>query len=175
MEVAPESNVVAAIDLLLTIGYIDGQLHPDEQALIRRYLDHLIEMKPESAGHVDAAYSRLTSKIAALAAEVTAQDDGTFVATRLKVRAVSVFRSFTPSDQAVALELMTAMTQADGTIVPFAQYKKGRWTSIWMTRPWPGWMRSSPVTRPLPRTTPGDRLHRAGRGRLRGPHGRRTA
>lgn len=114
----PESNVVAAIDLLLTIGYIDGHLHPDEQALIRRYLDHLIKTQPESAAYIDEAYARLTDEIAALAAEVTAADDGTFVATRLKVRAVSVFRSFTPADQSVALELLTAITHADGTIAP---------------------------------------------------------
>ncbi len=118
MEVVPDTNVVAAIDLLLTIGYIDGQLHPDEQALIRRYLDHIIKLKPDSAGHIDAAYARLTSEIAALAAEVTASDDGGYVATRLKVRAVSVFRSFTPADQSVALELLSAITQADGTIAP---------------------------------------------------------
>lgn len=118
MQAAPESNVVAAIDLLLTIGYIDGQLHHEEQALIRRYLDHLIKMQPDQAPQIDEAYARLTSEIAALAAEVTAQDDGSYVATRLKVRAVSVFRSFTPADQSVALELMSAITQADGTIAP---------------------------------------------------------
>jgi len=118
VQVVPESNIVAAIDLLLTIGYIDGHLHADEQALIRRYLDHLIKSQPGSAEHVDAAYTRLTAEIAALAAEVTASDDGSFVPTRLKVRAVSVFRSFTPADQAVALELLAAMTRADGTIAP---------------------------------------------------------
>jgi len=118
VQAAPESNVVAAIDLLLTIGYIDGQLHHEEQALIRRYLDHLIKMQPDSAIHIEEAHTRLTEEIAALAAEVTAQDDGSYVATRLKVRAVTVFRSFTPADQSVALELMSAITQADGTIAP---------------------------------------------------------
>ncbi|MBA2539236.1 MAG: metallophosphoesterase [Deltaproteobacteria bacterium] len=118
MQAASETSVVAAIDLLLTIGYIDGQLHPEEQALIRRYLDHLIKMTPEAGAYVDLTYARLSSEIAALAAEVTADGDQAYVATRLKVRAVSVFRSFTPADQQVALELMTAVAQADGTIAP---------------------------------------------------------
>ena len=48
----------------------------------------------------------------------------------------------------------------------------GRWTSNWTSRPSPGWTRSSPVTRPPPRTTPGDRLCRTGRGRRRVPYGR---
>ncbi len=115
---APESSVVSAIDLLLTIGYIDGHLHEDEQALIRRYLDHLIQLAPDSADYVDAAYNRLSAEIAALAAEVVAEGDSGYVATRLKVRAVSVFRGFSPADQAVALELLTALTRADGTITP---------------------------------------------------------
>lgn len=118
MQVASEASVVAAIDLLLTIGYIDGQLHPEEQALIRRYLEHLIKMSPSSEAYVGAAYTRLEKEIAALAAEVTADGDRGYVSTRLKVRAVSVFRGFTPADQQVALDLLAAVAQADGTIEP---------------------------------------------------------
>jgi uncharacterized tellurite resistance protein B-like protein len=116
--VASEASVVAAIDLLLTIGYIDGQLHPEEQALIHRYLEHLVTQAPDSRGHIDATYARLSSEIAALASEVTADGDVDYVSTRLKVRAVSVFRGFTPADQQVALDLLAAVAQADGTIEP---------------------------------------------------------
>ena len=37
------AHVVSVVDLLLTIGYIDGTLHDDEKAFIRGYLERLIE------------------------------------------------------------------------------------------------------------------------------------
>ncbi|MEO8701364.1 MAG: metallophosphoesterase [Kofleriaceae bacterium] len=112
----PEAHVVAAIDLLLTIGYIDGHLHEGEQALIQRYLHQLVELTPGSAAAVDAAYARLEAEIKALAAEPVETTDATYTTTRLKVRAVSLFRAFSPADQRVALELMTALSHADGTV-----------------------------------------------------------
>lgn len=114
--IAPEPHVVAAIDLLLTIGYIDGQLHEDEQAFIRQYLDQLVELTPGSAARIEEAYARLADEIAAIAAEVVAAGDDRYVQTRLKVRAVSLFRGFSAADQKIALELFEAVTQADGTV-----------------------------------------------------------
>lgn len=117
------AHVVAVIDLLLTIGYIDGGLHQDEEAFIRRYIDRLVQHMAKSPDeitawrqHVDAAYQHLHGEIAALASEVTASGDNTFVRTRLKVRAVGLFRGFPPADQKVALELLGAVTATDGTI-----------------------------------------------------------
>jgi hypothetical protein len=115
---APEPSVVAAIDLLLTIGYIDGRLHDDEQALIRRYLDQLAELTPGSTPYVDATYTRLAAEISALATEAVTESDGSYIATRLKVRAVSLFRGFSPADQRIALDLLAALTEADGTVTP---------------------------------------------------------
>jgi len=122
------AHVVAVIDLLLTIGYIDGGLHQDEEAFIRRYAERLInhvanspEDLPGWRQHVEGAYTSLRSEIEALASEVVASSDNTFVRTRLKVRAVSLFRSFPPADQKVALELLTAVTQTDGVLSPEEQ------------------------------------------------------
>ena len=113
------------IDLLLTVGYIDGLLHADEQAFIRHYLDQLVEhvaRTPDSAdtwrARFDAAYARFDAEITSLAAEVVEAGDARYLQTRLKVRAVALFRAFSPADQAVALELLTVMTQADGTVSP---------------------------------------------------------
>jgi uncharacterized tellurite resistance protein B-like protein len=112
----PEADAVAAIDLLLTIGYIDGRLHEGEKALIRQYLDQLVRLTPNAASSIDAAYAKLDAEIAGLAAEIVAKDDQKYTQTKLKVRAVSLFRSFSPGNQEVALALMNAVIHADGTV-----------------------------------------------------------
>ncbi|MBX3158101.1 MAG: metallophosphoesterase [Deltaproteobacteria bacterium] len=112
----PEKDAVAAIDLLLTIGYIDGRLHEGEKALIRQYLDQLVRLAPGSAPGIDAAYAKLDAEIAGLAQEVVASGDQRYTQTKLKVRAVSLFRSFSPGNQEVALALMNAVIHADGTV-----------------------------------------------------------
>jgi hypothetical protein len=119
------AHVLAVVDLLLTIGYIDGGLHQDEEAFIRRYIDRLIQhvaRTPDEVAqwraHVESAYQHLRDEIAAHASEVIASGDNEFVRTRLKVRAVSLFRSFSPADQKVALELLAAVTATDGQISP---------------------------------------------------------
>jgi hypothetical protein len=112
----PESDAVAAIDLLLTIGYIDGRLHEGEKALIRQYLDQLVRLAPGSASSIDSAYAKLDAEIAGLASEAVAQGDQQYRQTKLKVRAVSLFRSFSPGNQEVALALMNAVIHADGTV-----------------------------------------------------------
>ena len=124
MDADQDAHVVAVIDLLLTIGYIDGQLQEDEQAFIRHYLGRLVEhvAEPETAdewrGRAEAAYTRLDAEIAGLAAEVVAAGDDRYVPTRLKVRAVALFRGFSPADQRIALELLNAVAHTDGTVSP---------------------------------------------------------
>jgi len=122
-ELDPRGHVDAIIDLLLTVGYVDGLLHEGEQAFIRQYLGKLVEhvaTTPETVAewkaHVEAAYERLDTEIAALAAEVVSAGDDAFMRTRLKGRAVALFRSFKPADQHVALELFHAVMHTDGEI-----------------------------------------------------------
>jgi uncharacterized tellurite resistance protein B-like protein len=120
------TSVFSVIDLLLTVAYVDGRLHEGEQAMIHRYAKKL-------AGHVadpsapdntveawqarfDDAYAKFDAEITAILEEITASDDTHYVFTRLKVRAVALFRSFTPADQEVALELLHVVMQADGAI-----------------------------------------------------------
>lgn len=124
MDVAsPNEHVVSLVDLLLTIGYIDGTLHEDEKAFIQDYLQRLIEhvahpldSKEAWSAQIDAVYARLDAEIAAIAAEVVSADDHGYVRTRLKVRAVALFRTFSPIDQRTALELLEAIVHTDGTV-----------------------------------------------------------
>ena len=117
------AHVVSVVDLLLTIGYIDGTLHDDEKAFIHDYLGRLVDhvahpldSKEAWRAQIDSVYERLDSEIAAIAAEVVAADDASYVRTRLKVRAVALFRGFSPADQRVALELLNAVVHTDGTV-----------------------------------------------------------
>lgn len=122
------TSVFSVIDLLLTVAYIDGRLHEGEQAMIRRYATKLAghvadPLAPDSTvddwqERFDAAYATFEAEIAAIVAEVTSADDDRYVATRLKVRAVALFRSFTPADQEVALELLGVVMRADGEVDP---------------------------------------------------------
>jgi hypothetical protein len=117
------AHVVSVVDLLLTIGYIDGTLHDDEKAFIQDYLGRLVEhvahpldSKEAWRAQIDSVYERLDSEIAGIVAEVVATDDTSYVRTRLKVRAVALFRGFSPADQRVALELLNAVVHTDGTV-----------------------------------------------------------
>lgn len=116
-------QVFAVLDLLLTVGYIDGLFHTNEQAFIRSYMDRLVERFAESEAartawreRIESAYARLAEEVSALAAEVVAAGEDTFMKTRLQARAVALFRSFTPSDQKVALELLRAIARSDGEV-----------------------------------------------------------
>jgi hypothetical protein len=66
--------------------------------------------------HFDALYLRLDAEVAALAAEVVATGDPGYVPTRLKVRAVTLFRAMSPAEQPAALELVQALVHADGMV-----------------------------------------------------------
>jgi hypothetical protein len=116
-------DVEAVIDLLLTVGYVDGLLHEDEKQFIAQYLDRVIEhvsTSPDERARmrtrIDDAYARLDKEIAALAAEVVAAGDNKFMKNRLKVRAVARFRGFPPADQKVALEVFELVMRTDGSI-----------------------------------------------------------
>ena len=116
-------DVEAVIDLLLTIGYVDGLLHEDEKTFIEqsldRVVDHVADGPDERARlrtRIDEAYARLDKEIAALAAEVVAAGDNKFMKNRLKVRAVARFRGFPPADQKVALDVFELVMRTDGSI-----------------------------------------------------------
>lgn len=121
------------VELLLTVGYIDGLFHQREQAFIQRYLDSVLVLVEQSSGqagdqvgrlralyraHFAAIYARLAAEIAELCDEVTTRGDAGFVTTRLKARAVAIFRGFTPTEQETALELVRALMNADGLVTP---------------------------------------------------------
>lgn len=104
------------IDLLLTVGHVDGTFDQREKEFVRTYLAHLTAHVGAAEGHFDEVYERLEKELGGLAAEVMSAGDENYVQNRLKVRAVSLFRSFAASDQAVALELVNGLVAADGTV-----------------------------------------------------------
>jgi Calcineurin-like phosphoesterase len=125
------ARIAPLLDLLLTVGYIDGQFHQREQTFIERYLDSVLLLVEASARgsaddrqrarlsyqvQISEVYAQLEAVIARLAVEVMTSGDPSYVPTRLKVRAVTIFRGFTPSEQTTALELVRALMHADGVI-----------------------------------------------------------
>ncbi len=114
--VDPAAHITQVIDLLLTIGYVDGLLHTDEQAFIREYLDRLVAHVGQPKARVDEIYRRLDAEISGIAAEVVAAGDDRYTSTRLKVRAVALFRAFSPSDQRDAIELLDLVMHTDGAV-----------------------------------------------------------
>jgi len=150
------------VDLLLTVGYIDGVFHHREREFVQRYLDSALalierggqgspaeraQIRASWRAHFDELYARLNTEIAALAADVPAPGDGDFVPTRLKVRAVAIFRSFAPADQAVALELVQALMRSDGVVTPPEQRLYEELTT-YFTAPGTGAATPAPATKP---------------------------
>ncbi|MEZ4401419.1 MAG: metallophosphoesterase family protein [Kofleriaceae bacterium] len=124
-------HTAALVDLLLTVGYIDGVFHAREQAFVERYLESVLvlveasdrsgpaggqALREATAAQFAALYAQLNELIARLRVEVMTSGDESYVPTRLKVRAVTLFRGFTPAEQTTALELVRALMHADGVI-----------------------------------------------------------
>jgi hypothetical protein len=105
------------VELLLTVGYVDGLFHHKEHAYIRRYME---SVRGLVAGHngvdLEATFTKLAREVAVLGEEVRASGSDAYVPTRLKVRAVTLFRSFPPAEQTGVLELVRGLMHADGLI-----------------------------------------------------------
>lgn len=119
------------VDLMLTVSYIDGVFHQREWALLHNYVDSVLAMIEGSAvgtpedrtrlrnawrSHFEQLYSQLDREVSVLAQEITAAGKDSYVGSRLRVRALTLFKNLSPADQAVALELITALVHADGQI-----------------------------------------------------------
>jgi Calcineurin-like phosphoesterase len=130
------AQIAPIVDLLLTVAYIDGRFHQREQTFVHQYIDSVFlqieessarpgegKARVRSAYHVSFGpiYARLHGEIERLSNEAMSSGDGSFVPTRLKVRAVKIFRGLTPAEQTAALELVRALMQADRTVTPSEQ------------------------------------------------------
>jgi hypothetical protein len=119
------------VDLMLTVSYIDGVFHHRELAFLQRYVESVVAMIEQSTAgspddrarlrgawrtHFDELFRRLEREVAELAQEVIAADHDTYVGSKLRVRALTLFRNLGQSDRVVALELVTALVHADGQI-----------------------------------------------------------
>ncbi len=127
------ARIAAIVDLLLTVGHVDGHLHHRERAYVQQYLESVIVLAEQAtpgtsderarAGsawrtHFDQLTARLDGEIATLAASGGAHGDGRHAPPALAARALTVFRGFPPTEQAVVLELVQALIHADGMISP---------------------------------------------------------
>jgi hypothetical protein len=110
------ARVEKYVDLLVTVAYIDGLYHPRERAFIQRHLDNAGLLTSTPPAVLAATYARLEAEVAKLSAEVMSSGDNAYLPTRLKVRALELFGSFSPGDQATALELVRALMHVDGMI-----------------------------------------------------------
>ena len=126
---SPGGRTPELIDLLLTVGYIDGQFHQREHVFIERYLDSVLlvleaSAPPDERAQVRAAwqahfadvYAQVHAVIARLSVEVMTSGDASYVPTRLKVRAVTIFRGLPSAEQKTALELVRSLMHADGLV-----------------------------------------------------------
>ena len=125
--------VATVVELLLTVGHIDGLFHHREQVFVQQYLESVIRATEQSAAgtaderarlgqawraHFSTLHARLGAEVEALAAEVVPRGDGTFVSTKLTTRAVTLFRGLAAPAQAAVLELVAGMVHADGVVDP---------------------------------------------------------
>ena len=119
------------IDLLLTVGHVDGVFHQRERTFVRRYLESVLMQAEDLGGggpdqrawirqayaaHFDTVHDRLVAEIAQLMGEVRQIEDDGYLVTRLELRALALFRGLEPPDQVVALELVRALMHSDGII-----------------------------------------------------------
>jgi len=124
----------AIVDLMLTVGYIDGPFHYREQAFVMHYINSVLLLIEETAPpgeaeslkaswrkYFDELYWHLDAEISPLAADVAPLDEDNgeaYVPGALHKRAVKVYRGLTSQDQETAMELLHGMIHADGFITP---------------------------------------------------------
>jgi hypothetical protein len=121
------------IDLLLTIGYVDGLFHHRELSYVHNYIDTVLMLAEEMSEGADEQRARVRSayqaqfrtlqaqlelELARLAQELVPTPEGTYVAPRLIQRAVAILKKLPASEHAGALELSLALMHADGAITP---------------------------------------------------------
>ncbi len=106
------------VDLLLTVGYIDGMLHEREVAFIKRYFDSaMIVIEQNNGGSADdrrrlrdAHQLRFDSTFDKLNGEIKPLRSG------LGARAVNLFKAFSTIEQVEHLDLVRGMMHADGVV-----------------------------------------------------------
>jgi uncharacterized tellurite resistance protein B-like protein len=125
------AHVNSIIDLLLTVGYIDGVFHDRERRYVQRYIAALLIGIEQSApaaeaaavrdawqGHFNQLYQHLDAELARLADDATELDGPSHVREPLHERAVSLFKNLPSQDRSTVIELVHALIHADGEITP---------------------------------------------------------
>jgi len=142
------TRVGSVVDLLLTVGYIDGLFHHKEREFVQGYIESVLLAIEQSAptgehaairaawqSHYFDLYQRLDAEIAELADEVISAGTDNYVSTQLRVRALTLFQGLAKQDQSTALELIHALIHADGMLTPPEQHLYRELTTYFAARP----------------------------------------
>lgn len=128
----PDSDTArftSIVDLLMSVGHVDGWFDPRAKAFILQYVESIVLMREQSSMEPADTRTRhsasMRAHFAELDKELTAElevlgqeaRDGK-LPDRLRGRIVALFRGLTWNDQATALELIHGLLQADGSFTP---------------------------------------------------------
>ncbi len=131
-----ESRMADLIDLLLTIGHIDGQFHARERTLVESLLEQVIIKGAEAIGHSPSSRERLRinyhlhfsrifhhldAELASLVGEMPRAEPESFLGPRLTVRALTTFAGFPMAQRPAVMAMVRELIQADGKITPAEQ------------------------------------------------------
>ena len=136
----PEADTArfsSIVDLLMSVGHVDGVYDARARAFVRQYVETVVLMMEQSSmeapevragqsaswrAHFDSLEQDLIGELGSLAAEATRGGHP----VRLRGRVLTLFRGLSWNDQATALELIHALVQADGsfTVAEVALYQE---------------------------------------------------
>jgi len=119
------------VELLLTVGHVDGLFHVHEQAFVQRYIESVLLQVEESAPaservslraawqtHFHELYQRLDREVAGLADQAGAAWQQGRVPSALRSRAMALFSALPAQEQKTSLELVHALIHADRVLTP---------------------------------------------------------
>lgn len=111
-------EVEAAIFLLTTFGYIDGDFAEAEQGFVRASIARNVEpgMRDDAAAMFEAIHAQIAELFTESVAHSETQAD--FVYTRLKTKCYEVFQAFDAETQGSLLDLLDELLLADGQVHP---------------------------------------------------------
>jgi len=119
------------LDLLLTVSYVDGPLHPRERQFIQQFVDSALLLIEQSAApdavasvgaewraYLESLYRHLDNEVAELARNAPALGGVGDVAPDLRARALNNYVTLPAPDQEVAMELVHGLINVDGEVTP---------------------------------------------------------
>ncbi len=132
-----EEQMQAIVFYLTTFGYIDGDFDDSEKEFVREYINRLVrkriedgmpdadaETKVELAAkfttHFHEVFEGIDEQVRELFTEAVAMDEeqDNFIHAKLKLRCFEIFQGFERDNQAMLVEAMDELIEADGHVHP---------------------------------------------------------